>query len=84
MSTTHELKCWPHFFDAVADGRKTFEVRFDDRGFEVGDTLRLREYDVPHGYTGREVSRAVTFVLYGGAWGVQSGHVVLALAEVQR
>ena len=40
----HELKCWPEFFDAVDRGDKTFEVRRDDRGFQVGDTLRLHRY----------------------------------------
>lgn len=38
----HVLKCWPEFYDAIAGGRKTFELRRDDRGFEVGDVLELR------------------------------------------
>ena len=39
MSTTHDLKCWPEPFAAVASGIKTFEVRVDDRPYAAGDTL---------------------------------------------
>jgi hypothetical protein len=42
---THYLKCWPEFFYALRDGSKTFEVRKDDRGFCVGETLVLALYD---------------------------------------
>lgn len=62
---THELKCWPEFFAAIVDGRKTFEYRRNDRGFAVGDTLRLMEFEDGGGYTGREVCRRVTYMLEG-------------------
>lgn len=65
---THDLKTVPPYFDDVAGGAKTFEVRRDDRGFAVGDVLRLREWAPVPGrglgdYTGREVFRRVTYVL---------------------
>jgi len=41
----HELKIWPQFYCRVADGSKTFEVRSNDRGFQPGDTVILREWD---------------------------------------
>lgn len=41
----HELKIWPQFYRRVADGSKTFEIRDNDRGFQMGDTCELREYD---------------------------------------
>lgn len=59
---THELKILPAYFDAVYDGRKKFEVRFNDRGYQVGDTLILREYEKGQ-YTGRVVEKKVTYVL---------------------
>ena len=41
----HELKCWPSQWEAVACGRKTFEVRKHDRDFAVGDVLHLNMWD---------------------------------------
>lgn len=41
----HELKIWPKYYCRVADGSKTFEVRENDRGFQPGDIVILREFD---------------------------------------
>lgn len=35
---THELKTWDTYWRALAEGRKTFELRQNDRGFQTGDT----------------------------------------------
>lgn len=42
---THVLKVWPAHYGELADGRKPFEVRNNDRGYEVGDELELHCYD---------------------------------------
>jgi ASC-1-like (ASCH) protein len=57
----HELKIHPQYYARVADGTKTFEVRDNsDRGFQMGDTVVLREWNPekenatdtsPKGYT---------------------------------
>lgn len=41
----HVLRSWSHFFDAIAAGKKTHDLRKDDRNFQVGDVLRLERYD---------------------------------------
>ena len=43
-SKTHELKVLQPMFPALVDGSKTFEVRKNDRGFQVGDTLILMRW----------------------------------------
>lgn len=40
----HHLRTWPVYFERVADGSKTFEVRKDDRGYQTGDVLVLHEW----------------------------------------
>jgi len=61
----HELKITPKFFEAQKNGKKKWELRKNDRGFKVGDTLILKEYrtgNEPY-YTGRVLSRTVTYIL---------------------
>lgn len=82
----HELKCTPEFFVPLADGRKTFEVRNNDRGYSVGDLLVLREWtdtfepnDLPRAphYTGRWIVRVVSYVLDANYFLMAPGFVVL-------
>ena len=37
--TTHRLKVLIKYADAIMNGTKTFEVRKNDRGYEVGDKI---------------------------------------------
>lgn len=77
----HSLKIAPEWFQAVMDGRKTFEIRRNDRDFLVGDVLHLEEYDAAAygdggGYTGRWVCRRVSFLT---DYHQEHGFVVLGL-----
>lgn len=65
-STRHELKILPEWYESLASGLKTCEVRRDDREppFAEGDTLFLREFDGQE-YTGRTLTALVTHVLRG-------------------
>ncbi len=64
MGTTHELKTMTPYWQDVYDGKKTFEVRFNDRGFKVGDVLVLREIDKGI-HTKRALKARVKYVLEG-------------------
>jgi len=77
---THELKCWPPYFDDVASGRKPFELRQNDRDFKVGDTLILREW-LPESqqYTERSTVVRVTYLLEGGSFGLASNMTILGV-----
>lgn len=76
----HELKCWPAEFDALDNETKMFEFRRDDRGFQCGDLLLLREWSPGlQKYTGRELYRVITYILRDVGFGVPEGYAVLSL-----
>lgn len=58
----HRLKIQPCYFNPVIDGDKRFEIRYnEDRCFQRGDEIELREY-FADGYTGRSVVGHITYV----------------------
>jgi hypothetical protein len=59
----HEMKSQPQFFNEILAGRKTHDLRRNDRSFAVGDTIRLREW-IPETklYTGRELTVKITYI----------------------
>lgn len=88
MNFTHELKTDPKVFDAVWRGIKTYEIRKNDRGFAIGDTLILRETEysgeailnegMPLEYTGRRIECRVTHILEN-EYGLKSGWAILSI-----
>jgi hypothetical protein len=75
----HDLKTWSVYYPDVAKGRKTFEIRKDDRGFRVGHFLRLREWDPSNmGYTGSSVVRKIVYRLDAHD-GLHPGYVILGI-----
>ena len=77
---THELKTWPEYFEEVWNGNKTFELRKNDRKFEAGDILVLREYDPASGTYLRETIRHVDYVLNGPCFGLEEGYCIMSIA----
>lgn len=74
----HDLKTWPDAFDAIAGGRKSMEIRHNDRRFAAGDLVRLRRFDPATGqYTGEELERLIVEVTDEGAFKVQHGYVAV-------
>lgn len=76
----HELKSIPPFYQEVERGMKSFEVRKNDRNFQVGDKLYLREW-IPAGsaYTGREKVVTIVYILHGGKFGIDTEYVVMGI-----
>lgn len=89
MEKVHDLKSWPEFFEPVLAGKKTFELRKDDRHFKVGDVLWLREWEPNTAkYSGRTMRKRITYRMDGigpGAitpmHGLMRGYVVLGISD---
>ena len=78
MSKTHELKIYPKYFEAILDGKKTFEIRKDDRDFQVGDSIVLKEW-VNIKYSGREIQALFKYLLDDAFIGLAEGYVAFSL-----
>ena len=82
MMKMHVIKIQQDFADAVFCGDKSFEIRYNDRGYQKGDLIRFRVVD------GDEFNRyhklndktyEITYVLSG--WGIYEGYVGIAIKE---
>lgn len=89
MHRIHELKDDPFTFNATASGLKSYEIRFNDRNYRVGDYLILKETKFsgeemrngkPLEYTGRQVTRVITHILTG--YGLKERWVILSVLPV--
>ena len=79
----HELKILPHYFVEVKTNKKTFEVRKNDRNFQVGDELLLREYfGEKYGFSGEICHRKIIYIFFGGQYGIESDTVILGLSKI--
>lgn len=58
----HDLKILPEYYEAVVFGRKRFEIRKNDRDFQVGDLFVLREWDGEK-YTGRQFIQSIGYMI---------------------
>ena len=82
----HILKTWPVFFWDVSTGAKTFEIRKNDRGFQVGDELILQEYDpISKQYSGEELRVSVTYTVhFDGVPDMPMGMIGMSIELVEK
>jgi len=80
----HELKTIQPYFDELVNGNKTFELRKNDRGFKIGDTLILREY-LPkcNDYTLRSLNFVITHILENYQ-GIEKGYAILSIRRINK
>lgn len=85
LMSTHKLKTWPKPFAAIIEGRKRYEIRVNDRDYQVGDALHLVEFIPANGnqspgmYTGESITAEVTYMTKGGEWGLPDDLCVMSI-----
>lgn len=81
----HDIKVWPPYYAAIEADEKLFEVRKNDRDYQVGDVLRMREYAPgPDEYTGKQMRRKILYMISGDeplgfAFGLRPGFVCMSI-----
>jgi len=80
----HELKIVDPYIDDVWEKRKTFEVRKNDRDFNVGDLILLKEY-IPESksYGIRKLEVLITYLLDDSKY-CKEDLVIIGFKEVCR
>lgn len=80
---THKIRIEKSYADAVLSGDKTFEVRYDDRGYQKGDVIKFNVIEnigdeINHPLNDKEFE--ITYVLRG--WGLKDGYCAFGIKEV--
>lgn len=83
---THKLKLNSDYYDDSATGIKTFEIRKNDRNYQVGDVLELREWvwsalEEKGTYTGEVHWKIITYILDDTEY-LQDGYVCLGVSPI--
>lgn len=72
----HTIKILPEYFNATAAGKKAFELRKNDRNYQVGEKLQMKEWNGTE-FTGREIHCYITYILPEGKFGLSEGYCAL-------
>jgi len=76
----HELKIHPEYYWEVFLGHKTFEIRKNDRDFQTGDMVILKEWNpITKLYTGNKLARKIIYVLKD-VEGLEKDFILMSIA----
>lgn len=78
----HKIKILQRYISRIIDGTKTFEIRKNDRDYQVGDVI---EFDIIRDDTDFLIpavipSYWITYIHFG--LGLQDGYVVLGIQKI--
>lgn len=77
----HKLKILPEYYNAQIEEKKNFEIRKNDRNYQIGDWLLLKEYNPKiKKFTERKVMVEVTYITN---YQQKDGYVVLGTKYIK-
>ncbi len=81
--TLHNLKIMHHYHVDVEDDRKTFELRKDDRGYQVDDLIRFTDvFEDGHQKISDDIYQ-ITYILRNvPEYGLKPGYCILAIRRI--
>lgn len=87
----HVLKTDPEIFEQSWEMKKNWEIRFNDRDYQIGDIVVLREtvhtgLDMKMGakliYTGRKIEATIAYIMHGPQYGLAERWVIMSLSDM--
>ena len=79
-----KIKKWEHYKD-IERGSKTFELRKNDRDFQVGDILMLIKLDGEGNETDQVIKKKVVYILKDcPQYGLKDGYAILGIDAADR
>lgn len=78
----HQIRVGASCFEDVRSGKKSFELRKNDRGYREGDILEMMEF-LDGRNTGRMVRVLVTYILEDYT-GLEEGYCIMATVPIDR
>lgn len=81
----HCIKIREQYADAIVEGRKNFEVRYNDRGYNAGDEVAftvVNEFDMTDLYHPLNKKKFKITYVHSGL-GMENGYVVFGIEEIR-
>lgn len=79
--TSHTLKILPQYYDAILHKEKTFELRKNDRNFQIGDTIRLRKWNGEQ-FFGPYLEKKIVYILKN-VDGLEPDYCILGIEDTR-
>lgn len=78
---THEVKILEEFAEAHAQGLKPWEIRYNDRDYQVGDIIKFNVIDKNRNPVGTTYKLKISYMIKGKRFGIEKGFCIMTLTK---